>query len=235
MSDTIVLDDLVFGVRRSARRTLRLTVERDGRLILAAPHDLPFNKIEDFAREKRFWVHTKLAQKEELRRPGVPKQYVSGECFQYLGRNHKLRLVDEIFPRDTAPPLRLYQGVFLLPRRLASEGQSLFRAWYIIHGRPLLAVRVRRFQDRIGVTPQAVDVTDLGFRWASCSPRKRITVNWRVMQLPAGIIDYIVVHELVHLIEPKHDQNFWQRVERVLPDFLERKQWLAENGSDFSA
>jgi predicted metal-dependent hydrolase len=234
MTDTLVVDDLTFDLRRSpARKTLRLTVDRGGELLLTAPDDLPVEQIESFAREKRFWIYTKLAQKDRLMRPKVQKEYVSGESFHYLGRTHRLRLL-RLESADAADGLRLQHGQFVLPRIRAAEAPRLFRAWYIEHGRPFLVARVARYAERIGVMPRTVQLSDLGFRWASCSPRRRITFNWRVMQFAPRIIDYIVVHELVHLVEPKHNENFWQRVERVLPDFRGRKRWLAENGGDFS-
>ena len=76
-------------------------------------------------------------------------------------------------------------------------------------------------------------VRELGFRWGSCSPKEALNFHWRTILLPAWAIDYIIVHELVHLHEPHHNEPFWQRVEEVMPDYAERKQWLEENGSKF--
>jgi len=85
----------------------------------------------------------------------------------------------------------------------------------------------------VGVRPQGITVKDIGYRWGSCGHNDTLDFHWRVIQLPPIIIDYIVVHELVHLHEPRHNKIFWQRVEQALPDFAARKQWLAENGSRF--
>ena len=91
---TLTVGDLEFEVRRSARRrTVQITVDRGGELVLAAPHDCPVSTMENFVQEKRSWIYTKLAEKEALWAEAPRKQYVSGEGFPYLGRSYRLLLV----------------------------------------------------------------------------------------------------------------------------------------------
>lgn len=71
---------------------------------------------------------------------------------------------------------------------------------------------------------------DLGYRWGSCGKDGTVYFHWKSVLLPPRIVEYIVVHEVVHLLEPLHSANFWLRVERAMPDFDSRKQWLAEHG-----
>ena len=96
------------------------------------------------------------------------------------------------------------------------------RAW--------LTTRVERFRARIGVEPAGVSVQDLGYRWGSCGKGAKVYFHWRTILLPPRVVEYLVVHELVHLIEPHHTPAFWTRVERVMPDYASRKQWLTESG-----
>lgn len=99
----ILVDDLQFAIRRSARRrTMQITVERTGELILSAPPDVDISQLRDFVREKRFWIYTKLAEKDRLQRKVPRKEFVGGEGFLYLGRSHRLKLIDD---QDT--PLKL--------------------------------------------------------------------------------------------------------------------------------
>jgi predicted metal-dependent hydrolase len=232
VSQSVIIDDLAFSLRRSDRRkTLGITVDRDGQLILTAPSDCPQDLIERKAHEKLPWVWTKLAEKELLVRPGTAKEFVSGEGFYYLGRSYRLLLVD---PSNTrGPALRLHEGRFMLRRDQRHCAQEHFIRWYIQEGGPWLRRRVELLSSRIGVTPRGVDVRDLGFRWGSCGCDGALYLHWRTVCLPPGIIEYVVAHELVHLCEPHHNQAFWERLARAMPDYLERKQWLAENGSDF--
>lgn len=228
MSETLVVDDLVFELRLSRRRrTVGITVDRGGELILAAPEGCPETKMRQFVGKKRFWIYTKLAEKEMLLRPGRKREFVDGEGFLYLGRSYRLRMVAL---DDGQAPLRLHQGWFLLDRNQQGHGREHFIRWYIAHAEPWLGRRVERFKDRVGVRPGEVHVRDLGSRWGSCNRQGDLNFHWRSILLPPRVVEYLVVHELVHLHEPHHTPEFWRRLERAMPDFPARKRWLAENG-----
>ncbi|MGD0165903.1 MAG: SprT family zinc-dependent metalloprotease [Gaiellaceae bacterium] len=230
MSDSLTVDDLTFALRRSRRRkTLGITIERDGELVLAAPADASLDEIERAVRQKGLWIYRKLAEREFLVGPTLVKEYVSGETFHYLGRSYRLRLVDG---GASSQPLQLRHGWFELRRDERERGENHFFDWYVEHGQPWLTHRAALYASRVGVTPEPAKVQDLGYRWGSCGSAA-INFHWRTMQLPPRIIDYIIVHELVHVIEPRHDRAFWRRVERAMPDFAERKRWLAERGGTF--
>lgn len=226
---SLVLGDLQFEVRRSdRRRTLGLTVERDGSLVLSAPPDVAEARLERFARQKRFWIYEKLAAKEALPPPLPVRKFVTGEGFPYLGRSHRLQLV-----ADLDVPVKLEAGRFKMRRDEVTRGRATMVRWYTAHAQPWLASRVTRYAGRARVAPSAVTVQDLGFRWGSCGKGGRLYFHWQSILLPPSIIDYIVVHELVHLREPHHTPDFWRAVERAMPDWEPRRRWLAERGNGF--
>jgi predicted metal-dependent hydrolase len=223
---TIAIDELHFELRGSdQRRSLQVTVDRDGDLILFAPPDCDRAVLEGFVREKRFWIYRKLAEKELLRQPVSAREYVSGEGFPYLGRNYRLLLVGE-----QSVPVKLEDGRFKMLQSAAGEGRRHMVRWYEEHAWPWLTERVARFGDRVGVRASSVAVRDLGYRWGSCGKGDKLYFHWRAVLLPPRIVEYVVVHELVHLREAHHTPDFWLRVERAMPDFAARKQWLAERG-----
>jgi predicted metal-dependent hydrolase len=160
----------------------------------------------------------------------IVKQYVTGEGFPYLGRSHRLLLVD-----DQDVHVRLEQGRFKMRRADAPDGRRHIVQWYTDHARLWLEERVSRFARHVGVAPGELRVKDLGYRWGSCGRRGRLYFHWRSILLPARIVEYVVVHELVHLHEPHHTPEFWRCVERTMPDFAARKQRLAENGQEAAA
>ncbi|MGB8931724.1 MAG: SprT family zinc-dependent metalloprotease [Anaeromyxobacteraceae bacterium] len=225
----LTLGDLRFEVRRSERRrTLELTVERDGSLVLSAPGDVPLARLERFARQKRFWVYQKLAAKEALPPARPARQFVTGEGFPYLGRSHRLQLVARL---DV--PVKLADGRFKMLRAEAVRGRAALVRWYTAHAQPWLAERVQRHAGRVRVEPGSVSVQDLGFRWGSCGKGGQMHFHWQAILLPPRIIDYIVVHELAHLREAHHTPAFWRIVERAMPDWEQRRRWLAEHGGEY--
>lgn len=228
-SEVLQVGELRFNLVRSTRRkTVGITVERDGSLWIAAPEDCPIERVAEVTREKELWVYQKLARKEMLLRPTPTKEFVSGETFSYLGRGYRLKVVD---PSEQEVPLRLLQGRFLLRRDTVPRAHEHFVRWYCENGRRWIERRVVRWAPRIGVRPRSVAVRELGYRWGSCSPNGTLNFHWRSVLFPPSIVDYIIVHEMVHLIVPDHSAEFWRRVERALPDFAARKEWLAVEGA----
>ncbi len=225
---TLQVDDLQFRVRRSARRrTMQITVERDGDLALSAPPEVDDATLRAFVQEKRFWIYTRLAEKNRLQRQVPRKEFIDGEGFLYLGRSHRLKLVDA---QDV--PLKLTAGRFCLRRDALPAAREYFIRWYSEHARAWLASRVAEYQSRMEVSPAGVRVQDLGYRWGSCGKGDWLYFHWKAILLPVRIAEYVVVHEIAHLHEPHHTPAFWLRVERAMPDYLQRKAWLAEHGMD---
>jgi len=221
------IDDLHFEVHYSpARKTVELSVEREGGLVIRAPEGTDPRRLEAAVRAKRFWLYSRMAEKETLRREAPAKEYVSGEGFLYLGRSYRLLLVGAEQDR----PLKLEQGRFKMVRPEAKRGREHFVAWYTEHARPWLGRRVAVLARRVGVKPAGVEVRDLGYHWGSCGKRGVLNFHWATILLPPSIVEYVVVHELVHIREPNHTSAFWKVLERALPDFEVRKQWLTEHG-----
>lgn len=232
---TLTVGDLTFELRRSARRhSIEVTVDRGGELILKAPEGCALSVMEDFVKEKRFWIYKKLAEKEALRPAPNHRRYISGEGFPYLGRSYRLLLVDgsDTVEGEQAVPVKLERGRFKLRRRDAPQGREHMIRWYTEHAAPWLRKRIERWRLRVGAEPADVLVRDLGYRWGSCGKGEKLYFHWRAILLPPRIVEYIAVHELIHLHEPHHTPEFWTRLERAMPDFAKRKQWLAEHAGD---
>lgn len=225
-----VCDDLQFDLRRSARRrTLEITVDRDGSLILSAPPGVGEPQLREFVHRKRMWVYRQLARRDALVRPIPRKRFVDGEGFLYLGRSYRLRLLPDA---DTEAPVKLDRGRLVMPRDAVVDGRRHLRQWYVARATPWLSARVRRYAARMEVAPAGVRVQDLGYRWGSCGKGDWLYFHWKTILLPARVTEYVVVHEMAHLHEPHHTPAFWRRVERALPDYEPRKHWLAEHGID---
>lgn len=224
-------DDISYQVVRSRRATADIIIERDGRVLVRAPESVPDERIEDLVEAKRYWIYKNLAEWRDINATRVLREYRNGEGFLYLGRSYRLLLV-----ADQAEPLLLKNGRFCLRRDLVDEGaveaaKAAFRDYYIARGIERITQRVNYFAPKVGVVPSEINVRDLGHRWASCSPNGNLAFHWKCMMAPQTIIDYIVVHELCHFHQPDHTDAFWNEVDKVLPSYGERKEWLRKNGA----
>src|SRR5690606_27065246 len=225
-SSGLQVDDLRFVLRRSAhRKTMQITVERDGELVLSAPPEVDEAALRAFVLEKRFWIYTKLAEKDRLQRRLPRKQFVDGEGFLYLGRSHRLKLVGQ---QDV--PLKLAAGSFCLRRDALPAAREHFIRWYSERAKAWLSSRVADYRSRMEVSPAGVKVQDLGYRWGSCGKGDWLYFHWKAILLPARSAEYVVVHDIAHSHESHNTPAFWLRVERAMPDYDQRKAWLAEFG-----
>lgn len=222
----LVVNDLRLEVRRSsARRSLEITVDRTGDLILAAPPAIDDARLRDFVLRKRMWIYRQLARQDALGHEAPRKIFTDGEGFLYLGRSYRLRLVKEA---DAA--VKLMGGRFVMPTGLARDGREHLIRWYRERAQPWLSGKVADYAARMEVAPAGVRVQDLGYRWGSCGKGDWLYFHWKTILLPARIAEYVVVHEMAHLVEPHHTPEFWRRVERAMPDFERRRSWLSDNG-----
>ena len=215
----LTVNDLWFEVRRSdLRRTLEITVDRGGELILSVPPGVPDATLRDFVQRKRMRVYKQLARQDALPRQAPTKAFVDGEGFAYLGRHYRLRLVPEA---DAA--VKLVGGRFVTPKALARDGRVHLIGWYCERAKPWLWGKAQDYAARMEVNPAGLRVQDLGYRWGSCGKGDLLYFHWKTILLPAQIAEYVVVLEMAHLHEPHHTPEFWLRVERAMPDFERRK------------
>jgi predicted metal-dependent hydrolase len=222
--EVLIVGRLPFEVRRSdRRRTIGISVGRRGELTVYAPTEITSNELVRNIKQKLLWVHRQLAKKNGTLSAVSKPEFVSGESFSFLGRSYRLQLV--VSQRQ---PIRFDGEHFLLRKDARAQAEEHFRRWYRINGLPWLERRVHLLVNRVGVTPTNVRVRELGYRWGSCTQRENVYFNWKLLQLPVRLIDYVIVHELAHLRDGNHGPGFWSRVERALPDWASRREELAE-------
>ena len=229
MNETLTVEGLSFEVRRSSRRkTLGLTVGRSSELIVHARADSPDWELDKWVRRKLLWVHRKLAiKKESVPRETLP-EFVSGQVIHFLGRSYRLKVQS-----SQQEPLICDGEVFYLARKHRNDAEALFQKWFTHEGMVWLHQRVSYWAPRVGATPAKIVVGNLGFRWGSCSRGGRLNFNWRILQLPVALADYVIVHEMIHLRERNHGPEFWKMFGRVMPDYRVREERLRRNVGEF--
>jgi predicted metal-dependent hydrolase len=213
------------------RQTTDIVIERDGQISVRPPKRMTPEQVDATVLSKRMWIYRNLAEWRDLNATRVVREWVNGESFLYLGSNYRLLLVG-----DQDETLKLKEGRFCLRRsvvdQLGQEGaHQAFQDFYEQKGRERLRKRVEVFAAKLGVRPGQVAVKDLGFRWASCTTEGRLQFHWKCMMAPSTVIDYIVVHELCHIHHRDHSAAFWNEIDKVLPNYTERKEWLRRHGA----
>lgn len=227
---TISLDTMQIEINklvRSKRRTIALIVERDGSLTVRAPRRAAIVDIQSFILEKQEWiVRTQERFKSVVEAP--KKEYQDGETFLLLGHEYGLTLV-----KPQRPALKFENG-FTLGHTAQHSGERLFTQWYKNEAYRIIAERTGVYSARYGFSPKQVKISSARTRWGSCSPDGTLNFTWRLVMAPLEVIDYVVVHELSHLRVKNHSNRFWQEVEKILPEYKDRRKWLRVHGETLS-
>ena len=225
---------LTYTIRRSARRkkTVALKVEPKGGVLVLAPADCPTDEIDDIVTRKAEWIMQKLQLLRETPAPAAPREFATGESVSYLGRQYHLR-IDSSAPGEA----RLAGEWIHVPTPAGSLQGAYARAaliaWFQRQAAKRIKERVEFWRLRVGVPMPPVVIANQRKRWGSCNRHGAIRLNWRLVQAPMRLIDYVVVHELVHILHQNHSREYWQAVGRVLPDYEKRREELKRLGGDF--
>jgi predicted metal-dependent hydrolase len=214
----------------SDRSTTDIIIERDGTICVRPPIAMTPEQVDSIVENKRMWIYRNLAEWRELNAMRTVREYRSGESFLYLGRNYRLAFDDCQSTPLVFKESRFYINRLLIQHNGESAVKDAFIEFYLQKGRERIQKRVAYFAPKVGVQAGKISVKELGFRWAYCSSNGNIVFHWKCMMAPPKIIDYIIVHELCHLHKRDHSVAFWNEVDKVLPDYIERKEWLRING-----
>lgn len=223
-----------YALRRGRRRSIDLAIDDEG-LRVSAPRWTPLAEIDAALQDKARWILDKLAASHERRRrlAATRIDWREGGCLPYLGQSVRLQLdprqrhgrtVVLLEAGDATPTLCIG-----LPRdATAQQLRDATQAWLMGQARRHFSGRLDHFAPQMAVRWQRLALSSARTRWGSASSDGSIRLNWRLIHFSPALIDYVVVHELAHLHEMNHGARFWQHVQRVLPDYGERRSALRE-------
>lgn len=220
------LNGLDIEVKRSKRtKTLSINIERDGSVNVIVPLDLEESKILDIVKSKEYEIHKQITNNKELNRERIDRKFVPGHSFLYLGKSYNLQIVE-----DQNEDLKLHNGKFLLSKKATDRAEDVFIKFYKKKGKPILEKRINHFKKFLKKKPNEIKIVNLKTRWASCTPTGNLNFNWKCFMAPSTVLDYLIVHELVHLKHLNHSRQFWDEVSIILPDYQIHEEWLRKNG-----
>lgn len=204
-----------YNLIRSKRKTIALYI-RGGVLEVRAPLRASLRDIEQFIVSKEKWISKNLAHSQEQarRRENFCVDY--GDTVLYLGCEYPIIA-------KTGRRVGFDDGFFMPPGLSHGEIKSACIQIYRRLARRDLPSRVLYFSKKMAVSPAAVKISGAKTRWGSCSTRRNLNFSWRLIMAGIDVVDYVVVHELAHLLEMNHSPRFWEIVAAVLPDYRERR------------
>lgn len=217
-------------VRRSKRaRNLRLQVSLENGLEVIVPQRFDLSGLEKVLQEKESWILAKLDHFASFAEERCRGRENTDPPVLYRGREYRVEIVAN---GGTAPRVLVEEDrlvVFLPPGSEAKAG-AVLEKWFRSMARLLVNQRLRVINADLKLTFNRVFIKGQKTRWGSCSRQGNLNFNWRLVMAPLPVLDYVVAHELLHLLEPNHSKRFWTLVERVCPDYKAHRAWLRKNG-----
>lgn len=216
--------EIVFELRYQERKSLGITVHPDRSVTVRAPLDAPYERIMELIRKRAPWILKQQSYFLSFEPLTPARKYISGETFLYLGRQYRLKIFDAEFDQ-----VKLKGGFIEVHTRNRSKTKELVLGWYKKHAearfRLIAAPWIERFK-KYGVEPSQVLIKPMELRWGSCTPKGKIILNTELIKAPKGCIEYVIVHELCHLVHHNHSAAFFELQAKEMPDWVKWKERL---------
>lgn len=222
------MSELSYTIQRTERRKTATLQIVDGRLTVVVPSRFSDKQVSDLVDSRLERIRRTIANQEKILRR-TETEFVSGHGLKYLGRTYRLK----VYRNGTGQTALRNGRLEVWTSRNAKENsedikQSLID-WYQRRADEKFQERLKVYQKKVGISVSSLRLKDMKTKWGSCTSKGKITLNWRLIFAPTRIIDYVVVHELCHLICHDHSRRFWSKVMRILPDYESRREWLKQN------
>ncbi|KAF2956346.1 SprT family zinc-dependent metalloprotease [Marinitoga sp. 38H-ov] len=217
--------DINYKIIKSNRNTISIIIENTGNVIVRAPKFLSDFEIKKFVFDKSDWIISKLLNLKTIEN----KKYLDGERFLFLGKYYKLITIEGNYGigiQDDYIYISLKKEFF---DNIELKKEMIYK-WYKKEAKKIILDRLDYYSKIMNLKYGKVTIRDQKTRWGSCSSKNNLSFNFRIVMAPIRKLDYIVVHELSHIIYKHHQKEFWNYVSKYCNDYLESRVWFKENG-----
>lgn len=216
-------------IRRPYRKTLCINISSDNKIVVKASRTISLRQIKDFLQKKSEWIKKAINFNYEVRKKYIPKKFENGENFLHLGKEYPLLIkeghkfliaIDDAGLSVTLPKKHTENKTYLSKKIIQ---------WYKSQAYKKLLERISFYEPLLKTAISGLQIRSLQHSWGNCSRKGAVTFSWKLIMATLPVIDYVVIHELCHLIHHNHSLKFWQEVQRLMPGYKEHKQWLKIN------
>lgn len=210
------------------RETLAIHVHPNTQVTVEAPLGSNFDQIAQKVRKRAAWIVKQQRNFERYSFELPPRQYVSGETHRYLGRQYQLKVLST----TEKGTVRIDRGritVYVADTKDQENVEKLLTKWYREQAKSVFKEQLEQWLprfERFGISDYRIIIRRMRSRWGSCTKKGKVTLNLKLIHVPKQFIDYVIVHELCHLIEHNHSQAFYKLMTRIMPDWEERREKL---------
>jgi len=210
---------------RSDRKSYSIEIDRNGFTIIRVPRRASNKEINEVIEKKSKWILKKQYEVESKRKEIKRFNFKTGEIFKCLDENYEL-----ILEENPTYAFKNENNKLYLHSEFQEYAKQIIIDWYKYKAFEYIAPKTKEYADKLNLNYNQVKISNAKTRWGSCSAKKNLNFSWRLIIAPIPVVDYVIVHELAHLIEMNHSIRFWNIVRSVKPNYKIYETWLKENG-----
>lgn len=220
-------ETISFEINYKKRTSVGIYIDLYGNVEVQAPKGTPVECVLPLLEEKWDWIQHKSKEMKDRMLGPKKKVYDHGESFLYLGNAYPIQIFHDIsMEKDHV----MFEGdtLHIYVKRLEDEKiKQALKRFYYRQCKALIEKRIQFYQSNFKIKPRSIRISDSSRTWGTCDSNLQLTFNWKLAMAPLEVIDYVVVHEMCHMIHLNHDRSFWRLVGKIIPDYKELENWLA--------
>lgn len=227
MTHTFADTTLDFNIIYKRRKTIGIYIDLYGRIELQVPKDTTKDTIISLIEDKWEWINQKSKEMKDRIAGPTDKVYDHGEEFMYMGKAYPILIFSNTSDQQDYIVFEVNQLHIYVKEHKDEAIKIVLKRFYYQQCKALIEKRIRIYQSEFKMKPRSIRITDDNSNWGTCNSRLELTFNWKLAMAPLEVIDYVVVHEMCHMVHLNHERSFWRLVGKILPDYEQRANWLA--------
>ncbi|RFU61812.1 M48 family metallopeptidase [Peribacillus glennii] len=215
-----------FEISYKNRTSIGITVDRFGNIEIQAPKGTPDDRVVQVIEEKWNLIQQKIKEMKDRMLGPQKKVYEYGESFLYLGNIYPIEIFQDINITQEHVMFKEEKLHIYVKQYDAEKIKQALKRFYYQQCKALVEKSISSYRSDFKTKPRSVHIFDSKTAWGTCDSKRQLTFNWRLAMAPREVIDYVVVHEMCHMVHLNHDRSFWRLVGKIMPDYKEKENWL---------
>ncbi|MED4454601.1 SprT family zinc-dependent metalloprotease [Metabacillus fastidiosus] len=227
MIHTYLGETIRFEIKYKNRTSIGMTIDSYGNIEIQAPKRTSDERVVQVLEENWGIIQQKLKEMNDRLLGPQEKVYEDGGSILYLGNNYPIHIFQDI---NIAQEHALFKDekLHIYVKQLDREKiKQALKRFYYQQCKALVEDGISFYQSNFKTKPRSIRISDSKTTWGTCDSKMQLTFNWRLAMAPREVIDYVVVHEMCHMVHMNHDRSFWRLVGKIMPDYKEKENWLA--------
>ncbi|WP_066400317.1 M48 family metallopeptidase [Neobacillus mesonae] len=223
---TYLGETIRFEIKYKNRKSIGITMDSYGNIEVHAPKGTPDDRVQQLLEDKWDLIQQKLKEMNDRLQGPQKKVYEEGESILYLGTTYSLQVIQDINIPQEQVVLEKGKLCIYVKQADSEKIKQALKRFYYQQCKTLVEKSIASHQSHFKTKPRSIRISDSKTTWGTCDSKMQLTFNWRLAMAPRDVIDYVVIHEMCHMVHLNHDRSFWRLVGKLMPDYKEKENWL---------